>query len=119
MQKRVCGEIEQEIGAARAYSRVLDDPHRTLRLALSGPKAGKIMLSDQAIDGFAHLLQVERQMKPPGAPREQRRAHRVVVENVAVASRECRVARVKVPRYRSRPLYGNPIREQRVRTAHP
>src|SRR5258708_40320766 len=100
MQKRVCGEIEQEIGAARAYSCALDEPHRSLRLALRGPKAGEIMLSDQEIDGFAHPLQVERQMKPPGAPREQRRPHRVVVENIAVASRQCRVARVKIPGYR-------------------
>src|SRR5207247_10195779 len=102
--ERICGEIEEEIRAARAYSRALHDPHRGLRLALCGPEAGKIMLSDQAIDGFAHPLQVERRMKPPGAPREQRRPDRVVVENIAVAPRECRVARVKVLRYRSRPL---------------
>src|SRR5712691_13118751 len=108
MQKRICSEIEEEIGAACAYPRALHDPHRGLRLALCGPEAGKIMLSDQTIDGFAHPLQVEWQMKPPGAPREQRRPHRVVVENVAVASRECRVARVKIPGNGGHPLYGDP-----------
>ncbi len=77
------------------------------------------MLSDQEIDGFAHPLQVERQMKPPGAPREQRRPHRVVVENIAVASRQCRVARVKIPGYRSRPLHGDLFGKQRVCAAHP
>src|SRR5260221_14703081 len=98
MQERICGEIKKEIRAPCPDRRALDGSHRTLRLTLRRAEARKIMLSDEVICGFLHLFKVQRQMKPPGATREQRRPYRVVVEHIAVGSRYRRVARVKILR---------------------
>ena len=108
-----CSRRSRSIAAAR------ERLHRRLRLALRGAERAEIVRADQRRGAVAHRGDVERPMVPADAPREDRRAHRPVDEQVRVMARDGGEARVEIGVHAARPEHGDLRRQVRIDAAHP
>ena len=71
------------------------------------------------MQGRAHRIHIQGEMKPAHPAVVQRRTHRMTVEYVAIRARYGRVTRVKAVGHGHGPLHRDGSRQQRVDTAHP
>ena len=58
-------------------------------------------------------------MKPADPPMQQRRAHGMVVENIAIAARQRGIACMEIVRHLARPAHGDAVRQVGIHPAHP
>ncbi len=95
MQEGVGVEVEVQEGAAAFDFEAMEGLHRRARLALGRAKGREVVRPQERRRGLAHRLERKRPRFPAHPAGERGRAHRRIVEHVAVVAGDGAIARVK------------------------
>jgi len=90
-----------------------------LGLTFGGAKSREVVLSQQQPRGTLHRVDIERTVVPADAAMIERRPHRMVAQQIAVAARESGETRVELRSDRLRPAYRHGVWQVGIGAAHP
>src|SRR5450755_374250 len=119
MQKRVCGDFNQNEIAVALDAQRFDAPDGRVALRRGRAEGAEVVRPDKRARCAVHALVIEGMADPRRAPGGERRAHGTVEHIVPIGARLGGVTGVKVARYRTGPSDIDIVRQTRVGAQYP
>ncbi len=110
VQKRIGRHLDDHQLPAAPHPDGVDTAKRRVRLADRRAKRCEIILAQQMAGGGVHSAGIERLLAPGDHTAEQRRAHRLVADHIAIGTRGRREPGMELARH-----FGDPVQAHRVR----
>ena len=119
VEKRICLHVYYDKTTFAGYRNPLHVAYGRTRLTPRRLERRKIMLAQQSLSGFVHALSIERTKSPANLTALDTGPNRVIVDNVAITSVDCRKTGVKIVSAVADPMNSNISGQRRIDTHHP